>query len=228
MEKASRLCSDPMKDYLRHQSGRMFENGFLEASSRVHPATPFVFYIPIISGLLGWALFTRVTTPVMAAAFLLVGWLTWQLMEYFLHRYAFHWEGAGPFTRRFHDIIHGYHHKYPDDEARLVMPLGASIPLALVISGLLFLVGRPDATLPFFVGIVAGYLWYDFNHWAAHFRTPKTEFGKKLRSRHMAHHFADGDHNFGISHTWVDRVMGTLKKRDARPAEPPEQINKAA
>ena len=213
-----------MKDYLRHESGRMFENAFLEASSRVHPRTPFVFYIPIISALLGWALYTGVTNVLMTALFLPLGWMTWQLMEYFLHRFLFHWEGSGPFTRRFHDIIHGYHHKYPDDEARLVMPLGASIPLALVISGLLFLVGRPDATIPFFVAIVAGYLWYDFNHWAAHFRTPKTEFGKKLRSRHMAHHFADGEQNFGISHTWVDRLMGTLKARPAaKPAVAAEQ-----
>ena len=219
-----------MKDYQRHQSGRMFENGFLEASSRVHPATPFVFYIPIISGLLGWSLVRGLTSPLMAVGFLGLGWVVWQLMEYFLHRFAFHWEGSGPFTRRFHDIIHGYHHKYPDDEARLVMPLGASIPLALVIGGGLFLVGQPAATIPFFIGIVAGYLWYDFNHWATHFRTPKTDWGKKMRSRHMAHHFADGAWNFGISHTWVDKVMGTMKRRDGKAAEDagPEQINKAA
>ena len=34
-----------MKDYLRHQSGRMFDNAFLEASSRIRPRTPFLFYI---------------------------------------------------------------------------------------------------------------------------------------------------------------------------------------
>ncbi|MFL5318911.1 MAG: sterol desaturase family protein [Myxococcaceae bacterium] len=204
-----------MKDYLRHETGRMFENGFLEAASRVHPATPFLFYIPIITALEAWALSSRVTTVAMSAAFLPLGWVTWQLMEYALHRAFFHWEGSGPFTRRLHDIIHGYHHHYPDDDKRLVMPLGASIPLAIVIVGLLWIVGRPDATVPYFVGIVGGYLWYDFNHWATHYRNPKTAWGRTLRSHHMAHHFADHSKNFGISHRWIDRVMGTLKKRDA-------------
>jgi sterol desaturase/sphingolipid hydroxylase (fatty acid hydroxylase superfamily) len=32
----------------------------------------------------------------------------------------------------------------------------------------------------------------------------------------MAHHFAVPDKNFGISHRWVDSLMGTRKSRDAR------------
>ena len=44
-------------------------------------------------------------------------------MEYGIHRAFFHWEGTGPFTRKLHEIVHGYHHKYPDDDTRLVMPL---------------------------------------------------------------------------------------------------------
>lgn len=202
-----------MKAYLRHQSGRMFENAFLEAASRVHPATPFVFYIPLVTAALVWALWTGVTTPLLAVVFGALGVLTWQLMEYFIHRDFFHWEGNGPITRRIHDIAHGYHHKYPDDGQRLVMPLGASIPLALVIIGLLWLVGRPAMTVPYFCGIVTGYLFYDFLHYAVHHHKPRTEWGKALRAHHMAHHFACPDKNFGISHRWVDRLFGTLRTR---------------
>ena len=54
--------------------------------------------------------------------------MTWDLAEYGIHRWWFHWEGNGPFTRKFHEIIHGYHHKYPDDALRLVMPLGREHP----------------------------------------------------------------------------------------------------
>jgi len=61
-----------------------------------------------------------------------------------------------------------------------------------------------------------GYLWYDFLHWSTHHREPKTEWGKRLRAHHMAHHFADYGKNFGISHMWMDRVLGTLLKRDAK------------
>src|SRR5215470_7809179 len=99
-------------DYQRHTRTRMFQNDFLEFASNIHPAVPFVVYIPL-------------------------GWVAWDLAEYVIHRWWFHWEGNGPFTRKFHDIIHGYHHMYPDDQLRLVMPLGASIPLALIIGGAL-------------------------------------------------------------------------------------------
>jgi len=201
-------------EYERHSSARMFENNFLEAASKIHPATPFVFYIPLITAMLGWALWSGTTRPGMVALFAPLGYLTWCFMEYTLHRNLFHWEGNGPLTRRFHAIIHGYHHTYPDDPQRLVMPLGASIPLALVISGLLWLVGRPDATIPYFFGIVAGYLSYDYLHWAVHYKKPWTAWGKALRAHHMAHHFACPDKNYGISHRWIDSLVGSLRVRE--------------
>jgi sterol desaturase/sphingolipid hydroxylase (fatty acid hydroxylase superfamily) len=204
-----------MKDYLRNERARMFESDFFEFFSKVHPVVPFVFYVPIAVGLLGWSLYSGLSTPLMGVCFLPLGWLTWQLMEYFLHKSLFHWEGNGPFTRKIHDILHGYHHKYPDDDSRLVMPLSASIPLALAIGGGLYLVGRPGATLPYFVGIVLGYLWYDFTHWSTHYRKPLTAWGKSVRSHHMAHHFNDPQKNFGISHKWIDAVLGTTRVRDA-------------
>lgn len=205
-------------EYARNASARMFENNFLEAASKIHPATPFLFYIPLMTGLLTWALWSGTTQVARVAVFLPLGFLTWCFMEYTLHRNLFHWEGNGPLTRRFHAIIHGYHHTYPDDPQRLVMPLGASIPLALVISGLLWLVHRPDATVPYFVGIVVGYLSYDYLHWAVHYKKPRTAWGKALRAHHMAHHFACPDKNFGISHRWIDSLMGTLRVRESRDA----------
>ncbi len=204
------------RSYLRHQSGRMFENAFLEACSRVHPSVPFLFYIPLSLGSFGWALYERHTSVGMSALFIPLGLLTWVAMEYGLHRFFFHWEGNGPFTRRVHEIAHGYHHKYPDDEQRLVMPLGASIPLAILIGGLLWLVGHPVETIPYFMGIVWGYLSYDFIHWSTHHRTPRTAWGKALRSHHMAHHFATPDRNFGISNMWVDVVVGSGGRRPRR------------
>jgi dihydroceramide fatty acyl 2-hydroxylase len=205
-----------MKDYLRNERARMFQSDFFEFFSKVHPAVPFIFYIPIALGVLGWALVQGVSSPVMALGFVPAGWVTWQLMEYFIHKGLFHWEGNSPLTRKLHDILHGYHHKYPDDDTRLVMPLGASIPLAILIAAGLYAVHRPDATIPFWVGIVLAYLWYDFTHWSTHYRKPRTAWGKGIRSHHMAHHFNDSGKNFGISHKWIDVVLGTIRVRDAK------------
>lgn len=200
-------------EYERKTSVRMFENPILEWGSRVHPSVPFILYIPLVTALLAWGLWTHLTTLGWAIVFFPVGWVTWDVMEYVIHRGFFHWEGSGPITRRIHDIAHGYHHKYPDDSDRLVMPIGASIPLALLIGFLLYLVGRPTATLPVFCGIVCSYMFYDYTHWSTHYRTPKTKWGRAIRAHHMAHHFACPDKNFGISHRWIDRLVGTERKR---------------
>ena len=205
-----------MKDYIRNTRGRMFENDVLEFFSRVHPAAPFVLWIPIVLLVLGYALTSGTTTPVQALAFVPLGWLTWQLMEYFIHKKLFHWTGGSPLIRQLSGAEgHVFHHRYPDDDTRLVMPIAVSIILASIIAGLLWLVGRPDVTMPFWCGIVGGYLWYDFMHWSQHYRKPLTEWGRRLRAHHMSHHFADPDTNFGISHMWMDKLLGTAKSRPA-------------
>ncbi|RKG87263.1 fatty acid hydroxylase [Corallococcus terminator] len=197
----------------------MFENDFLEACSKVHPAVPVLLYGPFTLGLLGWSLYTGRTTVGTSVLFVPLGLLTWVFMEYGIHRFFFHWEGNGPITRRVHEIAHGYHHKYPDDARRLVMPPSASVPLALLIGGLLWLVGHPAQTLPYFVGIVWGYMTYDTIHWATHHHTPRTKWGKELRAHHMAHHFATPDRNFGISNRWMDILMGSGGRRIKHPGK---------
>ncbi len=204
-----------MKDYLRNERARMFQSNFFEFFSKVHPATPFVLYIPAVVTLAVWGVYTGVVSLLPSLVCFPLGWVGWQAMEYFLHKSFFHWEGNGPFTRRLHDIVHGYHHKYPDDDTRLVMPIGASLPLIVLIGYLLYLLGQPAMTLPFFLGMWCGYLWYDFTHWSTHYRKPMTKWGKEQRSHHMAHHFADPTKNFGISFRWLDLVLGTAKVRDA-------------
>ena len=197
-----------MKDYIRHQRGRMYQSDFFEFFSKVHPSMPFLFWIPVASGILGWAIYRGTTTWSEAAALAPVGFLTWQLLEYFIHKGVFHaWPGW---------TGHGFHHKYPDDDTRLVMPLPVSITLASLIAGGLWLLQRPDLTVPYWFGLVAGYLWYDFTHWSLHHREPKTAWGKRLRAHHLAHHFGYHDKNFGISHMWMDRVLNTVATRDSK------------
>lgn len=200
-------------DYSRNTASRMFASPFLEACSKVHPATPFAFYLPILAVLLSYGFTHRLTTLGWTMAFFPLGVLTWDGMEYLIHRHFFHWEGSGPFTRKLHEVSHGYHHRYPDDATRLVMPLGASLPLAILIFAGLYLLGRPAQALPFYCGIVCGYLFYDFVHWSTHYRTPLTAWGKAMRAHHMTHHFATHDKNYGISHRWIDWMVGTLKRR---------------
>jgi dihydroceramide fatty acyl 2-hydroxylase len=208
-----------MKPYLRNERSRMFESDFFEFFSKVHPATPFVLYIPFGLALLGWGLNSGTTNVMWTAIMLPLGWVTWQFMEYFIHKKFFHWEGNTPFTRRLHDITHGYHHKYPDDDSRLVMPISVSLGLSIVVGGLLYLLNAPMQTLPYFCGLLFSYLWYDFIHWSTHNRKPLTAWGREQRAHHMAHHFACPDKNFGISHRYIDRLLKTLRVREKTDVE---------
>ncbi|MBM4380511.1 MAG: fatty acid hydroxylase [Deltaproteobacteria bacterium] len=166
-----------MKPTAKPLSPRMFDRPLLEWGSRVHPAAPFLFYVPALSALLAWAWGKGRTDGRQAALWLPVGFVAWQLSEYLLHRNLFNWEGVGPLSRRFHAILHGHHPDYPGDFARLVMPLGASLPAAAAIFGPLWALDVPAATVPAYVGFMAGYLWYDLLHWATHAHRPRTAWG---------------------------------------------------
>ncbi len=196
-----------LKEYVRNTRGRMFESDFLEFFSKVHPATPFVFWIPVASAILGYGLHQGVTAW-QYLPLVVVGFFSWQFLEYFIHKKLFH-TFPGP-------TAHGFHHKYPDDDTRLVMPLTVSITLATLIGGGFYLVGQPAFMLPLWAGLVYGYLWYDFLHWSTHHRKPLTAWGKRLRDHHMAHHFADPNMNFGLSHMWMDNLLGTTLQRDKK------------
>ena len=64
----------------------------------------FLFYIPLTLGFFSWSLYGGKTTLGYSALFVPLGVLTWIGMEYSLHRYFFHWEGMGPFTKTEHPI----------------------------------------------------------------------------------------------------------------------------
>jgi sterol desaturase/sphingolipid hydroxylase (fatty acid hydroxylase superfamily) len=209
------MSATPMKDFVRNTRGRMFESDFFEFFSKVHPAAPFLLWVPIAIAIPTWAIWSGTTTLPVLAVMAPLGFVTWQVTEYFAHKKLFHWLGVGPISRRFHDIVHGFHHTYPDDPDRLVMPLAVSISLATLVAGLLWLVQAPAFTVPWFTGFLSGYLFYDFMHWSTHFRKPRTEWERTMRAHHMAHHFAEPELNFGISNRWVDRLLGTLRVRTA-------------
>jgi dihydroceramide fatty acyl 2-hydroxylase len=189
----------------------MFENRWLDKLSRVHPATPLVIYGPVIAVLVVLGAADMSALAVIGAV--LGGYVVWTLTEYWLHRIVFHFEPDHPIGRRMHFIIHGVHHDHPNDPKRLVMPPGASIPLALLFTGLFVLTLGSPLWMPFEAGFLAGYLVYDMTHYYLHHHRPKSRLGKRMRELHMRHHFQDDTTWYGVSAPWWDRVFGTAAKR---------------
>lgn len=194
----------------------MFESDFIEWFSRIHPATPFVAYVPLI-GYMFFRTWARATPAVTVVALFLAGLLAWSLIEYVLHRYVFHWTGEQTWKKRVHFLLHGVHHDYPNDKDRLVMPLGASIPLAVVFYAIVYYAFGVRVGEPIYCGLAVGYLIYDGTHFAIHHFKQTTRVGKWLRKHHMVHHHADHEGGFGVSSPLWDLVFRTMPAKRTSP-----------
>lgn len=190
----------------------MFKSRFLDFFTRVHPVVPALIFVPVIA-VMEWLAFDRGYSLLAVAALTLGGFAIWTLTEYWLHRLLFHWEPNVRGGKRFHFMIHGVHHDHPNDRLRLVMPPGASIPLALLFFGLFVLIFGTPLAYPLFGGMLVGYLIYDYMHYYLHHFVPKSKLGKRLREQHMRHHFQDHRYGFGVSSPLWDVVFGTLPRK---------------
>ncbi|HEV3190885.1 MAG TPA: hypothetical protein VGY54_10335, partial [Polyangiaceae bacterium] len=117
------LSTAPRTKSGRAETCRMFESDFLERFSRIHPATPFVTWIPVVLFFLVRSALRHQVSWMTVVVLSLGGMLTWTLAEYVLHRYVFHWSNGTAWGKRLHFLLHGVHHEYPSDKDRLVMPL---------------------------------------------------------------------------------------------------------
>ena len=191
---------------VRHGSPRMFRSDFLERFSRAHPLTPALAYLPVVTASIALAL-RREALP-QAALSVLAGYLLWTLSEYWLHRTLFHLKVIGPRTARVAFLVHGVHHESPGDEARLVMPVGASLVLC-VLTYAVFRLTLGAALWAPFGGFVLGYVIYDEVHWYLHVGRPTSRLGRWLRRQHLLHHFQDPASRFGVSCPWLDYLFGS-------------------
>jgi sterol desaturase/sphingolipid hydroxylase (fatty acid hydroxylase superfamily) len=209
------IASSP-KRAPRPETTRMFASDFFEWFSRVNPAVPFVAWVPVMVFVLYRSYGRGVLSLGETASLFASGVLIWSLTEYLLHRFVFHWESDTRFGRRFHFLLHGVHHDYPSDKDRLVMPLGASIPLGIFFYALYYFTLGPVVGEPVYAGMTFGYLAYDGTHYAVHHFKQRTRLGRYVRRHHMLHHHADHNGGFGVSSPLWDivfRTMPSLKRR---------------
>ena len=146
--------------------------GLLEPLSRTPPWLPAVVWLPVAvaaanrgASLPDW---NPSALSLVAAA--LAGVFLWTLIEYCIHRFAFHF--ASHYKRltawglALHFLVHGVHHRFAHDAARLVFPPGLTLPIVLLVATLL---GLPVAPTPWTWCVLAGglvsYVAYDLMHY---------------------------------------------------------------
>lgn len=207
-----------MKPVKRSDPIRLFTNEKLERLAHTPPLFPSLVWLVLSIGAVAVALI-RDPGWYVAAAFA-IGVFAWSLGEYLLHRYVFHIRSERRALRIFGFMIHGIHHAQPMVESRLVMPLAAGIPIALVFLGIFWLVagvafGGPGWVLPIFGGFLFGYELYSVVHYGVH-AWPDSRLLAAQRRHHLLHHGKDRDARFGVSSRFWDRVFGTLPKDSPR------------
>lgn len=132
---------------------------------------------------------------------LLAGFFFWGLLEYTIHGLLAHrWE-------TFVSPLHANHHRSPRNV--FTSPI-AVLPIALLLFGAASLVASPLPAGCFVGGTLAGFGRYEWMHWRFHFREPRSERERLLRSHHLAHHFCNPRVYHGVSTRLWDRVFGTL------------------
>ena len=145
-----------MKNYVSNEdkSAKMFDSGFMEFFTHIHPSLPLVIYVPVVA----YSLY--VTHAQMSASqrfFLFIGGMfVWTITEYVLHRRVFHFIPENALGKRLHFVMHGVHHDYPNDSRRLVMAPAISIPLSILFFFLFRVVCGPKFVYPFFAGFITG------------------------------------------------------------------------
>jgi len=190
------------------ESIRMFNNDLFENLSKVHYYIPLIFYVPVISFLIWQSFAIEQMDLIHFIEWMAIGLFIWTIAEYIMHRWVFHFYPKSKIGKRIHFIFHGVHHDYPNDAKRLVMPLSASIPMALALY-FVFLFVFPSTIYAFFSGFLLGYLAYDMMHYALHHANFKSAFWKRLKQHHMLHHYSDSTKGYGVSSVLWDKILGS-------------------
>ena len=199
---------------VRRTSIQVFANDFLEKwIGTAHPMLPGIWLLVAAFGI-----YQGATSSLGAAgtgALVAIGILIVTLIEYALHRVVFHMVPTTPKARLRLFILHGYHHDFPNDKRRLVLPLAFIVPIASIVALACWL-ALPQHWLPLFAGVCIGYVAYDWVHYYTHHFKPKTALGKWLVRYHLLHHYDSPNHRYGISSPLWDLVFGTYKSNDVR------------
>jgi sterol desaturase/sphingolipid hydroxylase (fatty acid hydroxylase superfamily) len=160
-----------------------------------------VLLLAIFGPVIAAAIFVNGPLPLVGSVlFYTAGLFLWTLLEYGIHRFAFH--GFLP---------HYQHHDDPKDPKYIHSPLW----LSCGTSALLWVIWRiPTGSWArsglLLAGIITGYLAYEGVHLKIHANEAGSPLLRKLRKRHYVHHFADDRFHYGVTSSVWDRVFGSL------------------
>lgn len=134
-----------------------------------------------------------------------LGIVWWTLLEYLLHRFAFH------ARNRFFGRRHVRHHADVDVRSLAVAPI-ASMLIGGLANGaaLVALFGSHTGGVAF-AGMMLGYVVYETTHYAVHYVKLDWAWFRALKRYHLAHHFRSPHARYGVTSPLWDIVFGTFR-----------------
>ena len=150
------------------------------------------------------------TSPTLTLALLAglpAGVALWTLLEYVLHRFAFHEAGGANYGSREHLRHHG-----SDDtvlESWYLSWAGVLLVSLALIPGIGAVLGIHQLGWGVGFGYLVGYGFYDWIHWRAHRKPIANRYEANVRRHHFIHHFHAPMQNHGVTTPFWDHVFGT-------------------
>jgi sterol desaturase/sphingolipid hydroxylase (fatty acid hydroxylase superfamily) len=145
--------------------------------------------------------------PVRFVLLFALGVLAWTMIEYLLHRLAFH--GFAP---------HCEHHAAPTDPVFIVSPLWLSLlASAVLLAAFSLAAGSLAAGASILAGVIAGYLAYELIHLRIHSPAAGGPILRALRKRHYYHHFANDQVCYGVTSPFWDWVFRSVPSAAEEP-----------
>jgi sterol desaturase/sphingolipid hydroxylase (fatty acid hydroxylase superfamily) len=143
-----------------------------------------------------------------------LGLLLWTLLEYALHRFAFHIQGPirNPKLREFVNASHLGHHAAPRDPTKVLVHTSFGFIISAVLFGLIYAVaGNAFSAVTILSGIWTGFLYYEAVHYRVHFSLSASGVVAWQRRAHFYHHFTNNKKCFGVTSPFWDFVFGTRR-----------------
>lgn len=157
------------------------------------------------------------TAPVPVVIAGLAAVLIYPLVWYVLHRLVLHGQFLyrSPVTAAVWKRIHFDHHQDPHDLRVLFGALYTTLPtVALSTMPVGWLIAGPAGAA---TGLGVGALvtcFYEFSHCIQHLSyKPKWGYLRRIKQRHMEHHFHNENGNFGITNFLWDHLLGTYYEK---------------
>lgn len=204
--------------YPNTSSPKLFKNKFLEFLTKTHPIVIDMMYATISFFMIRHYITTQASYSVkLIVGLFLMGFLSWSLAEYLLHRFLYHKIEDATFDSGIQYLFHGIHHEYPNDGTRLVLPWIPSLIIATIFFSAFYLVMGSYAFL-FAPGFMMGYCAYMTVHYTVHKVAPPKRFNFWWKF-HNIHHFQQHDRAFGVTSPLWDIVFRTMPENNRRTVE---------